>query len=65
MSRLLLARKLNETICIGANVRVQVLALSSHKVRLLVEAPSGVAIDREEIRARKLTEAGFQPGEVK
>lgn len=55
MSRLVLTRSPNKTICIGDNIRVSVLSVSGANVRLAIEAPADVSVDREEIRARKLS----------
>jgi carbon storage regulator len=53
---LVLSRRQSETIVIGDNIRVQVLEISGGRVRLAVEAPSSVSIDREEIWERKQME---------
>lgn len=45
---LVLARKLNETICIGSDVRVTVLQIRNGRIRLGIEAPSRVRVRREE-----------------
>lgn len=46
---LVLSRKVNETIIIGDNIRVTVVSIRGHQVRIGVEAPSEVTIYREEI----------------
>lgn len=46
---LILARKLNEEIQIGENIRIKVLSLSESQVKLGIEAPSEVRIFRAEI----------------
>jgi carbon storage regulator len=62
---LVLSRRQSETIVIGDNIRVQVLEISGGRVRLAIEAPSSVSVDREEIWERKqleraaLRNAGF------
>ena len=53
---LVLSRRQSETIVIGDNIRVQVLEISGGRVRLAIEAPSHVSVDREEIWARKQLE---------
>jgi carbon storage regulator len=53
---LILTRRVGERICIGANIRVEILAVQGHRVRLGISAPPNVAVDREEIRERKLDE---------
>lgn len=46
---LLLARKVNERIRIGENVRVMVTQIAGDKVRLGIEAPADVLVLREEL----------------
>jgi carbon storage regulator len=47
---LVLSRRLNETIRIGADIRVTVLAVKGGKVQLGLEAPREVPILRAELR---------------
>lgn len=54
---LVLTRLLNEKILIGENVTVQVMDIRGDKVRLGIEAPKDVPIDREEVRQEKELEA--------
>jgi carbon storage regulator len=55
---LVLTRKLGETIVIGENIRLTVLAIQGNKVRLGIDAPPDVRVDREEValRIRELAE---------
>ena len=46
---LILTRRLGEVICIGDNVRVEVIGLRGHQVRLGITAPTEVRVYREEI----------------
>ena len=50
---LVLSRRLNETIVIAGRVRVTVLAISPSRVEIGVEAPTQIAVDREEIHLRR------------
>lgn len=50
---LILSRKTNERLMIGDDIVVTVLEVRGGRVRLGVEAPASVAVDREEVRARK------------
>jgi carbon storage regulator len=52
---LILTRRPNESIIIGKDVRVTIASVDSRsgQVRLSIEAPQDVAVDREEIRIRK------------
>lgn len=46
---LVLARKKNESIVIGRNIRVKVLSVSGGQVRLGIEAPPEIPVHRQEI----------------
>lgn len=45
---LILTRKTGETIAIGENIRVRVLAVKGIQVRIGIEAPQEVSIHRED-----------------
>ena len=53
---LVLTRQVNETIVIGENIRVTVLDTKGRDVRLGIQAPREVAVDREEVYLRKRAE---------
>lgn len=53
MSNLILTRRPGETIMIGPDVVVTVLGVKGNQVRISVNAPAEMAVDREEIRVRK------------
>lgn len=55
---LILTRRIGEAIQIGNDTTVVVLGVNGNQVRLGVEAPKSVAVDREEIAIRK---AGGSP----
>lgn len=46
---LVLSRKLNERIVINGNIVITVVRIHGDKVRLGIDAPDDVPIDREEI----------------
>lgn len=50
---LILTRRVGESIKISDNITVVVLCVKGSQVRLGIEAPKGVAVDREEIAERK------------
>jgi len=50
---LVLSRKLYQSIVIGPDITVCVVRISGDQVRLGVEAPKDVAVDRVEVRQRK------------
>lgn len=54
---LVLTRRVQETVMIGPDVRVTVLGVKGAQVRIGIEAPRSVAVDREEIFNRKRHEA--------
>lgn len=47
---LVLSRKVGESILIGNDIVITVVAYRGDKVRLGIKAPSDVRVDREEIR---------------
>ena len=47
---LILTRKKGEVITIGGDIRIQVLAVKGAQVRIGIEAPSDVAIHREDAK---------------
>jgi carbon storage regulator len=49
---LVLSRRVGESLVIADNIRVSVLAIQGHKIRLGIEAPRAVQVDRQEFRAR-------------
>jgi carbon storage regulator len=51
---LVLTRRLGEEIVISGNIRVSVVAVQGDRVRLGVEAPQSVCIDRAEVHERRL-----------
>lgn len=50
---LLLSRRIGEAVMIGAGVKVVVLDVRGGQVRLGIEAPRDVVVDREEVHKRK------------
>jgi carbon storage regulator len=51
---LVLSRKLGEVIRIGKDIRITVVSIHPAKVRVGIEAPMDVMLDREEIYLKKL-----------
>jgi len=50
---LVLTRKPNQSIIIGDDTVVTILAVRGNQVRIGIDAPPDVSVDREEIRERK------------
>jgi len=48
---LVLSRKANQGICIGDNIHITVLRIEGGRVKIGIEAPQDVYVDRDEIRA--------------
>jgi len=49
---LILTRRVGETLMVGNDIAVTVLAVKGHQVRLGVDAPKEVSVHREEIYQR-------------
>lgn len=49
---LILTRRVGETLVIGDNVKVEILRVKGHQVRIGVDAPKDVSVHREEIYKR-------------
>lgn len=60
---LVLTRVVGETVVIGDDITVKVLAVTTHGVRLGVKAPRHVEVHRSEIYRRlQLKRKGTEPG---
>lgn len=53
---LILTRRPDETVVIGNDIRVRVMAVNGNQVRIGIEAPKNIEVDREEIYERKQQE---------
>jgi carbon storage regulator len=62
---LVVTRRMGERIMIGPNVTVTILAVQGHQVRIGIDAPRDIAIHREEIHQRIITEHGRMPQDVR
>jgi carbon storage regulator len=51
---LVLSRKPGEEIVIAGNIRITVVSVRGEQVRLGIEAPRNVAVDRQEVHDRRL-----------
>jgi carbon storage regulator len=58
---LLLTRRVGERVIIGNDIEVTVMAVNGGQVRLGIEAPRAMRVDREEVRA-KINEENRQKG---
>jgi carbon storage regulator len=53
---LILTRRPSEVIRIGADIQVAVISIMGNQVKIGIQAPADVAVDREEIWIRKQNE---------
>ncbi len=53
---LILTRRAGESLRIGADIELTVMAVSGTQVRIGIKAPRDVVVDREEVAARKRRE---------
>ncbi|HEY0287170.1 MAG TPA: carbon storage regulator [Pseudomonas sp.] len=51
---LCLSRRFGESLVIGDDIRITIISGRDGQIRLGIEAPAHVAVDRAEIRARKI-----------
>jgi carbon storage regulator len=58
---LILTRRTGETLRIGDDVEVTVMAVNGSQVRIGIKAPRNVIVDRAEIAERKQRERGPVP----
>lgn len=49
---LILTRRVGETLIIGQNIEVTVMAVNGSQVRIGIKAPKDVRVDRNEVRDR-------------
>ncbi len=61
---LVLTRKSNQSIMIGDEVEVSVLAVMGEKVRIGIQAPRSVPVYRKEVYVEIKQEAGEDPAQV-
>ena len=54
---LILARNEGQTIFIGDDIKITVLGINVKQVRIGIEAPDDIPVDREEIYIKKLKKA--------
>jgi carbon storage regulator len=53
MNMLVLSRKIGEQIVINHNIRVTVVEIQGNKIRLGIDAPHDVRVDRAEVHQRR------------
>ena len=53
---LVLSRRTEERICIGDQIVLTVLSVQGNRVRIGIEAPLDVSVDRQEVRQRRVVE---------
>lgn len=53
---LILTRRPDETVVIGQNIRVRVMGVNGNQVRIGIDAPKNIEVDREEIHEKKQQE---------
>ena len=61
---LILTRRTGESLRIGDDVEVTVMAVNGSQVRIGIKAPRNIAVDREEIAERKQREREPAPSVV-
>ena len=54
---LVLARKVGQSLVIDGNIRVTVLSVKGNTIRLGIEAPKEILVEREELRLKQKSAA--------
>jgi carbon storage regulator len=57
---LVLAREVDQTIMVGDDIKITVVALNGRRVKIGVEAPKSLPVDREEIYVEKKRDRDLQ-----
>jgi carbon storage regulator len=50
---LVLSRKVNERVVVGENIVITIVNIRGDKVRIGIDAPKDVAVDRQEVAEKK------------
>jgi carbon storage regulator len=58
---LILSRRVGESVVIGEDISITVLRVKGNQVRLGVNAPKSIAVQREEVSERSKPDAGTAP----
>lgn len=53
---LILTRRPGEAVCLGRDVTFRILGVNGNQVRVGIDAPQSVEVDREEVAERKWAE---------
>ena len=56
---LVLSRRIGESIIIDGDIRIQIVGIKGDRIRLGIEAPLAVTVDREEVHQRRVEFAGL------
>lgn len=58
---LILTRRVTESIRVGQDITIVVLGVKGTQVRIGIDAPKELSVDREEVRERKNTDSQRSP----
>ncbi len=58
---LVLTRKIGEQLVIDGNIVVTIVAIDGNKIRLGVQAPPAIRVDRAEVHARRVADDTAAP----
>ena len=59
---LILTRRVTEQIRVGESITIAILGVKGNQVRIGIEAPKHVTVDRQEIHDRKQRQSDFPSG---
>jgi carbon storage regulator len=58
---LVLSRRTGEAIVIDGGIKLTVVGISRGRVKIGIDAPDGIAVDRKEIRDAKIQQGKIKP----
>lgn len=58
----MLSRKISERLVIGDNIVITIVAIRGDKVKVGIDAPKDVSVDRQEVARKKVSNGDLKEG---